>query len=313
MMLPTPLLFARESSVIRDIAVIGSGAGTIVAQVVENRSGIVHVVRNEKGGDSTFGGNLYDGRLNTDLRINSNGIHRVFVLSGLHASPRRVLVIGLSSGAWTSILSRMPGVEHIDVVEVNPGYLEVIKRYELVSGILHDPAIAIHIDDGRRWLRRNGDARYDLIVMNTTWHWRAYSTNLLSVEFLKEMKRHLRPGGIAMYNGTGSPDVVYTAAQVFSFVRKYDTFVYVADHDFLAALNANRDRIWRYGPPNAPVFDPLAAEDRKAIDDMFGGRRFETVAEVARIARRPLEVISDDNLLPEYKYGIFQYFLPGFH
>ena len=45
---------------------------------------------------------------------------------------------------------------------------------------------------------------------------------------------------------------------------------------------------------------------------MFVDRRFETVADVARSAGRPLEVITDDNLLTEYKYGRSQLLFPGF-
>ena len=130
-----------------------------------NRSGIIHVLR-DRTGDVTNGNNVYDGRINTDLRINSNGVNRVYVLAAPHPAPRRVLVIGLSSGAWTPILSRMPGVEHIDVVEINPGYIEVIRRYAAVSAILDDSRITIHFDDGRRWLRRNSGAKYDMIVMS---------------------------------------------------------------------------------------------------------------------------------------------------
>jgi spermidine synthase len=306
------LLAVPKQTLIEDIAINTSNPMRGVAQVVENRSGIIHVFRNGTG-DATYGNNVYDGRINTDLRINSNGVNRVYILAALHPAPRRVLVVGLSSGAWTAILSRMPGVEHIDVVEINPGYIDVIRRYAAVNAILDDSRIAIHFDDGRRWLRRNSGAMYDMIVMNTTWYWRVYSSNLLSAEFLREVKRHLRPGGLVMYNSTGSPDVFHTAAMEFSFVRKYENFVYAADHDFVAAMDENRERVWSFGLPGPPVFDRASTEDQKAIDAMMARDRFQTVAAVQRSAGRPLEVITDDNLLTEYKYGRSWIFLPGFH
>jgi len=36
---------------------------------------------------------------------------------------------------------------------------------------------------------------------------------------------------------------------------------------------------------------------------MFDIRQFQTVEDIERNAGRPLEVITDDNLLTEYKYG----------
>ena len=86
----------------------------------------------------------------------------------------------MSTGAWIRAVQGFPGVEAIDVVEINPAYVELTRAYPTLAPLLDDPRVHIHIDDGRRWLKRNPDARYDLIIQNTTYHWRANAGNLLS-------------------------------------------------------------------------------------------------------------------------------------
>jgi spermidine synthase len=65
------------------------------------------------------------------------------------------------------------------------------------------------IDDGRRWLVEYPQSRFDLVVMNTTFHWRAHAS-----DFLRLMRSHLSPGGMLYYNTTGSGEVLLTGATV---------------------------------------------------------------------------------------------------
>ena len=67
----------------------------------------------------------------------------------------------------------------MDIVEINPGYLQLIADYPMVSSLLRNPKVRIYVDDGRRWLVAHPDARYDLVLMNTSFHWRDHSTNLV--------------------------------------------------------------------------------------------------------------------------------------
>jgi spermidine synthase len=135
----------------------------------------------------------------------------------------------MSGGSWTRVLADFPGVERIDVLEINPGYVDVIRRYPQVRAILHDPRVVLHFDDGRRWLKRHAGEQYDFLVMNTTFHFRAYATLLLSDEFLRMARSHLRPGGVIAFNSTDAPDVYKTAAGVFRQVYKLRNFVVAGD------------------------------------------------------------------------------------
>lgn len=268
--------------------------------IIETKEGIVHTLRAEHGGDYVFGGNVYDGRINTDLRVNSNGIDRVYALSAAHGDPERVLVIGLSAGSWTEALAMDPAVESIDAVEINPGYLKLIARYREVSGLLSDPKVRVHIADGRRWLRTHPGDKFDVIATNTTFHWRANSTNLLSREFLELVREHLAPGGVALINTTGSVDVFKTATEVFPHSYLYGNSVFMAEHDFRSKLATNAGSAYAFGSRSGNTLRKGEPRSDAAVKAMVA-KGFRTLQEEEVRAGRASEVITDDNMITEYK------------
>ena len=111
----------------------------------------------------------------TSIReFNSNDINRVLVLAALRPNPKRVLMLGLSIGTWNYLITGFPGVQQIDVVEINPGYIDMIQDYAEQRKGLADPRVKLTIADGRKFLRAVPESTYDLVVMNTTFHWRSY-------------------------------------------------------------------------------------------------------------------------------------------
>ncbi len=209
----SPRLFDRIYEPLQLKQEYATGDGRLpFKDVIETKSGVITV--DARG--AVYGGGVYDGYLHVDIK-KGFWLTRPYALPALHPSPRRVLMIGLSCGAWANIVISNPVVEQMTVVEISRGYLQLIDRYEEVRGLRDQQKqgrLKIVIDDGRRWLARS-DQKYDAIIANTTQHWRAYSSNLLSREFLELIKRRLAPGGIYMYNATGSDDVEKTAVEVF--------------------------------------------------------------------------------------------------
>jgi spermidine synthase len=207
-----------------------------------------------------------------------------------------VLVLGMSGGSWTEVLSRFPGVERIDVLEINPGYVDVIRRYDEVRPILSDRRIVMHFDDGRRWLKRHPDEQYDLLVMNTTFHFRAYATMLLSDDFLRVARSHMRPGGVIAFNSTDAPDVFKTAAGVFRNVFKLRNFVVAGD---TLALPDEEEAVRRVGA----LVDIRQPDVQAKVREDF--QRFEPYDEAVFAGRagRRLETITDQNMLTEFRYG----------
>jgi spermidine synthase len=272
-----------------------------VRQIIETRQGIITTYRVGVAEDAVFGGNVYDGTTNLNPTINSNGIDRVLVLAALHPEPKRVLMIGLSIGSWLRLVTGFDGVEQIDVVEINPGYVDAIQSYPPQAAALRDPRVTLHIGDGRKWLRSHPDRKYDLVIMNATNHWRAYASNLLSVEFLRLIKAHMFPGGLLAYNGTESPDALYTADSVFSNAYSYRNFIIAGETDFRNKLVTPQSRR-RLQAIQFNGIEYFRERDERAVERILE-QPFTALDDIVQRHTRSLEIISDRNLITEYKFG----------
>ena len=277
----------------------------VAKTVVENRHGIITIFPGGPGDDEVFGGNVYDGRTNLDVRRNTNGLERPLLMAALHPEPKRVLVVGLSIGTWLALVREFPGVESIDVVEINPGYLRAAEAYPLQAAALRDPRVHVAIDDARRWLRHRPESRYDLIIMNTTLHWRSNASLLLSTELLRQMNSHLAPGGVLSFNATGSGDAFLTATRVFPHAYRYRNFVYAADFDFRDRKTAPRARevFGKLQLGGQPLFPPGSDTIRGFLETPF-----ETIGADQQATGRAFETVTDDNMITEFRYGRALYY-----
>jgi spermidine synthase len=254
-------------------------------RVVENRSGVIAVTAD----GTVFGNGMYDGRFNTDLKHDTNGIVRPYALNLFHAAPRRVLMIGLSSGSWAQVIANNPEVESLTVVEINPGYLTLIAGEPEVASLLSNPKVTIVTDDGRRWLQANPGERFDAIVSNTTWHFRANVTNLVSAEFLHLIKRHLDPGGIFFYNTTDSARVQRTGCLAFAHGARFLNHVVVSESPIRWDFDRWRHALTAYRIDGRPVFDLSRSEDAAKLDQLMSMRASLTASEEVR----PIEPCPD--------------------
>jgi spermidine synthase len=276
--------------------------------VVENRSGVIAVSRNE----TVFGGGVYDGAFNTDPVNDSNGIFRAYAIAGLHPKPKQVLVIGLASGSWAQVLANHPEVQKMTMVEINPGYLPLIRGHSAVSGLLRNPAVEIAIDDGRRWLLAHPDRKFDFVLMNTTFHWRANVSNLLSREFLKLLRSHLNRGGIAYYNTTWSGEVQATGCAEFPYALRIANFLAVSDSPISVDQQLWRKLMINYKIDGKPVFNLANGNDQSRLAEILRvadepehqprsqGTEIESRAEL--LARwKGYRLITDDNMGAEWR------------
>jgi spermidine synthase len=294
-----PHVFARE---------FASFDPNKVHAVLENRHGIITISKEQvraPGMQSfadfrVFGGNVYDGSVNVDLERNSNGLHRPLAMHVLQPQAKRALVLGLSIGSWLTVLEGFPGLEHIDVIEINDGYMQMAQAFPPQARALQDPRVHLYVDDARRWLQYRPQERYDLILMNTTWHWRANISMLLSREMMQLTQQHLSPQGVIAFNATGSVDAFYTASQVFKSVRRYVNFIYAADWDCFAQTHS--PQAWQ-------SLSTLTIDGRPAFKaDSLQPKEFSSIPfvpieqDIEKLGRMP-EAITDDNMLVEYKWG----------
>ncbi len=272
--------------------------GRSMNHFIANRHGVVHTTSTPDG-DYVFGGNVYDGIASINVDANQNRLERLYLLALLHPEPRHLLFVGLSTGAWVRAIEGVPGVESIDVVEINSAYMELIRDYyPQLAPLLHDPRIHIHVDDGRRWLRRHPEARFDAIIQNTTFYWRANAGNLVSREYFTEVRQHLQAGGILVVNSTGSFDVLATAEAVFPYSYRYTNFVYASDQPLLL----NVSRLGAIRRPDGNFFSPIGAP-AGSVAALLADARLEPVGDFIARQHANAVVITDDNLISEYAHG----------
>ncbi len=283
--------------------------GLKFAHLIESRSGVVAV----SADGTVFGGGMYDGRFNTSLLNDTNLLVRAYAISAFHPRPRQVLMIGLSSGSWAQVIANHPTVEQFTIVEINPSYLRLIPQYPAVASLLRNPKVRIVIDDGRRWLVRYPQRRFDLIVMNTTFHWRAHTSNLLSTDFLHLIRSRLAPGGVLYYNTTDSGEVQITGATVFPYALRVSTFLAVSDQPLKFDKEALKDALVAYHIDGKPVLELSRATDRQKMDTVLGwadsiGAPDPAAAPVEyaptiRLRCRNKRIITDDNMGTEWLLG----------
>ncbi|HEX4496173.1 MAG TPA: fused MFS/spermidine synthase, partial [Thermoanaerobaculia bacterium] len=123
------------------------------------------------------------------------------VMSGLlgalvHPNPRRALVIGLGTGSTAGWLAKVPTMERVDVVELEPAILHVAAACSRINlDVLRNPKVHLVIGDGREFLLTSADG-YDLIFSEPSNPYRAGVASLFSQDFYKAVVRRLRPGGL---------------------------------------------------------------------------------------------------------------------
>lgn len=264
---------------------------------LENKGGIITV--EAAGSDVMYGNGIYDGRFNTDPLVNSNLIDRAFMIAAMHPAPKRILEIGLSTGSWTRVISSYAPLQEMVVVEINNGYPEIIRQYPEIATVLDDPKVNIVFDDGRRWLRNHPNEKFDFIVMNSTFHWRSNTTNLLSREFLELCKKHLNEGGVFYYNATGSRDVAFTAANVFKHVTTYSTFVAASDSPFSMSPVERKANLRQFTLLDEKLNSRGDDRYRQLLTDLSEFRLRDIREDILK--DKNLWLITDDNMAVEYK------------
>jgi spermidine synthase len=264
------------------------------ADLVENRSGVITVTSD----GTVYGSGVYDGRISTSLVNDRNKIERAYALAVLHPAPAQVLVIGLSTGAWVQVIANNPKVEKLTVVEINPGYIGLIAKYPQVASVLRNPKVEIIVDDGRRWLTRH-PTKFDLIVSNTPQHWRAHTTNLLSLEYTRLIREHLRPGGVYYFNTTWSTAALKTALTVFPYGLRFMSFVAVSEKPIPFDRERWREVLEAYRIDGRPALDVSAPEQRRRLEELTRAPDVED-REMALRRLTGAGVITDDNMLAEW-------------
>ncbi len=185
-----------------------------------------------------------------------------------------LLVLGMGAGSVGRHLE--PQLPHLRVanVDLDPAVPEIARRF---FGYQDQPRTTVHIADARSFLARDR-GRWDYIYCDV-YIGLAVPFHLTTVEFLREVKAHLAPGGVFALNLAGSLDWPFPRAIYRTLRQEFPTThvfqVRGASNLLLLATaepslvpdetlleRARRlDRRWTFDPPLAVI-----ARSRVAVD-----------------------------------------------
>jgi spermidine synthase len=114
----------------------------------------------------------------------------------LQPGTRRALVIGLGTGSTAGWLAQVPGIERVDVIELEPSVLEVGRACAPVNAkAMENPRVRITLGDAREVLLTSRE-KYDLIFSEPSNPYRAGIASLFTREFYRSVRDRLAPAGL---------------------------------------------------------------------------------------------------------------------
>jgi len=113
-----------------------------------------------------------------------------------HPRPRRAFVVGFGSGVTARTLADVPGMERVDVAEIERAVLRASRLFEGVNrDVLADRKVHVIEDDARSALQLAQEP-FDLVVSEPSNPWIAGIASLYTADYFRVVARRLRPDGI---------------------------------------------------------------------------------------------------------------------
>ena len=231
----------------------------------------------------------------------------------LHPDPKKAMVIGLGTGSSAGWLGQIGSIEKVDVVELEPAVLEMVKRSSPVNhNVLDNGKVNVIIGDGREFLLTSKD-KYDLIVSEPSNPYRDGISSLYTQEFYQAVSNRLSEDGIftqwvqAYHVDSDTIRTLYaTLASVFPHVETWATDI--SDMQFVCSLKKNT-----YDVPtlNSRVSsDPFRAALQSAwgVTDLEGFlagfiANNETALALAEEGKQQGPINTDDRMVTEFGFA----------
>ena len=147
---------------------------------------------------------LLDGHIQL-TQLDEHAYHEALVQIPLlsMANPRRALVIGGGDGGALREIVRHPGIEHVDMVEIDARVVALCREHlpSVSAGAFDDPRVQLHIADAFPFAKEDREP-YDLIVLDSTDTYEEetgeISEMLFTRTFYSDCLRLLSEGGMAV-------------------------------------------------------------------------------------------------------------------
>ena len=114
--------------------------------------------------------------------------------------PRRIMIVGLGGGTMPMFLRHYYPQATIDVVDIDPDVVHVAREF---FGFREDEAMRAHVGDGRQFVEGVREP-YDIIFLDA-FGTRNVPPHLTTVEFMRAVKRAVKPTGVVVGNIWGRP------------------------------------------------------------------------------------------------------------
>lgn len=185
-----------------------------------------------------------------------------------HAEPRNILVISAGAGGVIDEILRMPSVEKIDYVELDPLILKMLKKYptELTRRELQAERVRTINSDGRFFVKET-DSSYDVILLGLSDPSDLQTNRLFTKEFFELLNSRLNPAGILAFRLSGSltylsEDLRDLNACILNTLKEVFPHVRVVPGDFNLFL--------------ASVSESIAEVDGNLINQRLAARNIDT-------------------------------------
>jgi spermidine synthase len=114
-----------------------------------------------------------------------------------HPDPRSVLVVGCGAGVTAGSFLVHPGIERINLCEIEPIIPKAVARYfgEENYDVVQNPRVRIIYDDARHYIFTTHE-KFDVITSDPIHPWVKGAAALYTKEYFELCKKHLNSGGM---------------------------------------------------------------------------------------------------------------------
>lgn len=222
--------------------------------------------------------------------------------------PESVLVIGFGVGNTTHAATLHPSVRRVELADLSRDILAHASYFaDANGGVLSNPKVAVHINDGRQHLQMQPANAYDLVVLEPPPIAYAGVSALYSREFYELVRSRLKPDGyISQWLPAYQVPNDTALAMVRSFVDVFPQSVLLSGAEAdLVLLGLNGDRI-EIDPAHVEAVLAQAPDVRADLDRVSLATPHEIVGSFVGSARtlsdatRTVPPVLDDRPLQEY-------------
>jgi len=237
----------------------------------EGKTSTVTVARSAGSGNIWLANNgKVDASSQQDLRTQVMLGHLPFLVK---PDARTALVVGLASGVTSGSVALQPGLERIDVLEIEPAIITASHYFDLVNNRpLDDPRVRVITNDARNHLVLF-DGIYDVIINEPSNPWITGVSNLFTKEFLELGRSKLSVDGVfcqwLQIYGMGSEDLQSLLATFAEVFPRASAWYSVEDSDVLLLGSRGSVDVWSADPRTYLEGARGADLHRIGIDDTY--------------------------------------------